>query len=53
MRDIYIETLLKEEEIIRGERIEVQIDETLFSKRKNPQGRILPGQWVLCKPIFL
>ncbi len=46
LRDICIETLLPEDQQIGGEGTEVQIDESMFSKRKNHHGRLLPQQWV-------
>lgn len=46
MRDICADYMLANPVRLGGPGLEVQIDESLFSRRKNQQGRVPPQQWV-------
>ena len=46
LREVCAADLLANPVVIGGPGITVEIDESLFSRRKNHQGRVLPQQWV-------
>lgn len=46
MREACADSLLKNNGRVGGVGLTVEVDEALFSKRKNNIGRVLPEQWV-------
>ena len=46
MREVCASYMLKHQGQIGGVGLTVEIDEALFTKRKNHSGRVLPEQWV-------
>ena len=46
LREVCADTLLNNPVVIGGQNHTVEIDESLFTRRKSHQGRILPQQWV-------
>lgn len=46
MREVCAASLLRQPTVIGGPNLTVQIDESMFSRRKNNVGRCLPQQWV-------
>lgn len=46
LREVCADTLLRNPVVIGGLNTTVEIDESLFSRRKNAVGRVLPQQWV-------
>lgn len=46
MREVCANSILKNEKTIGGPGLNVEIDESCFSKRKYNVGRVLPQQWV-------
>lgn len=46
LREVCASTLLANPVILGGPNTTVEIDESLFSRRKNAVGRVLPQQWV-------
>jgi transposase-like protein len=46
LREVCAESLMNNIPAIGGPGMNVELDETLFSRRKNHSGRVLPQQWV-------
>jgi len=46
MREVCAENLLRNPIVIGGHNMTVEIDETMFTRRKNHKGRQLPQQWI-------
>ena len=46
LRDVCAANMLENTMMIGGPNTTVEIDESLFTRRKNHQGRVLPQQWV-------
>ena len=46
IREVCANDLLANPPVIGGPGMDVEVDESLFSRRKNHQGRVLPQQWV-------
>lgn len=46
LREVCADTLLRNPVAIGGPNTNVEIDESLFTRRKNHMGRVLPQQWV-------
>uniref|UniRef100_A0A5S6Q2J4 DDE_Tnp_IS1595 domain-containing protein n=1 Tax=Trichuris muris TaxID=70415 RepID=A0A5S6Q2J4_TRIMR len=46
MRDVAAEVLMRQPLVIGGTGLTVEVDETVYSKRKYQRGRLYPQQWV-------
>ena len=46
LREVCAHDLLANPPVLGGPGMDVEVDESLFSRRKNHQGRVLPQQWV-------
>ena len=46
LREVCAADLLPNPVVIGGQNMTIEVDESLFTRRKNHQGRVLPQQWV-------